>query len=101
MSQEQRERGDPVGFRDYLRLLPHEPVASSDLGWVEVEAHDCRAAPAFELNLPALTHHRLSLFACPPEELDLRGGEAERTASRRIDLAAAGRQPGAGALERV
>ena len=27
--------------------------------------------PAFELNPPALTHHRLVLFARPPEELDL------------------------------
>src|SRR5262249_8007794 len=31
-----------------------------------------RATPAFELNLPALTHHRLFLFTRPPEELDLR-----------------------------
>ena len=72
MSQEERGRGNPIGFRDYLRLLPHEPVASSDLGWVDLEAHNCRAAPAFELNLPALTHHRLLLYTRPPEELDLR-----------------------------
>jgi len=72
MSQEELGRGNPIGFRDYLRLLPHEPVASSDLGWVDLEAHDCRAAPAFELNLPALTHHRLVLVTRPPQELDLR-----------------------------
>jgi AraC family transcriptional regulator len=72
MSQEERGRGNPIGFRDYLRLLPHEPVASSDLGWVDLEAHNCRAAPAFELNLPALTHHRLFLFTRPPDKYDLR-----------------------------
>src|SRR5262249_8161097 len=37
-----------------------------------LQAARCRAAPAFELNLPALTHHRLFLFSRPPEELDLR-----------------------------
>jgi AraC family transcriptional regulator len=73
MSQEERWRGDPIEFLDYLRLLPHEALASSDrLGWVDLEAHRCRAAPAFELNLPALTHHRLFLFTRPLEELDLR-----------------------------
>jgi AraC family transcriptional regulator len=37
-----------------------------------LEAARFRAAPAAELNPPALTHHRLVLFARPPEELDLR-----------------------------
>jgi AraC family transcriptional regulator len=65
--------GDPLGPLDWLKLLPHETAASSDgLGWVGVQAARCRAAPAFELNLPALTHHRLFLFSRPPEELDLR-----------------------------
>src|SRR5262249_23391452 len=40
--------------------------------WVGMQAAHCLAAPAFELNLPALTHHRLFLFSRPPEELDLR-----------------------------
>jgi AraC family transcriptional regulator len=65
--------GSPIGPLDCLRLLPHETAASSDLlGWVGLEAARCRAAPAFELDLPALTHHRLFLFARAPEELDLR-----------------------------
>ena len=74
MSQEEPERGNPLGPLDWLRLLPPEHgTASSDrLGWVGLEAGRCRATPAFELNLPALTHHRLFLFARPPEELDLR-----------------------------
>jgi AraC family transcriptional regulator len=64
---------DPLGPLDWLRLLPHETAASSGrLGWVGLEAARCRAGPAFELNLPALTHHRLFLFSRPPEELDLR-----------------------------
>src|SRR5262249_22557292 len=57
---------------DWLRLLPHETAASSDrLGWVRLQAAHCRAAPAFELNLSALTHHRLFLFSRPPDELDI------------------------------
>jgi AraC family transcriptional regulator len=73
MSQEERGRGDPISFRDYLRFLPRMPFASSDrLGWVDLEANRCRATPAFELDLPALTYHRLVLYTRPPEELDLR-----------------------------
>ena len=73
MRQVELQPGDPLGPLDWLRLLPHETAASSDrLGWVGLQAARCRAAPAFELNLPALTHHRLILFSRPPEELDLR-----------------------------
>src|SRR6516162_9637437 len=73
MRQEELGRGDLIGPLDWLKLLPHEAAASSDrLGWVGLEAARCRAAPAFELNLPALTHHRLLLFTHPPNELDLR-----------------------------
>jgi hypothetical protein len=73
MRQEEPGRGDLIGPLDWLRLLPHEVAASSDrLGWVGLQAARCRAEPAFELNVPALTHHRLFLFARPPEELDLR-----------------------------
>jgi AraC family transcriptional regulator len=62
----------PIGPLDWLRLVPHETAASSDgLEWVGLDAALCHATPAFELNLPALTHHRLFLFAGPPEELDL------------------------------
>jgi hypothetical protein len=47
-------------------------MSSDRLAWVGLEAARCRTAPAFELTLPALTHHRLLLFTHPPNELDLR-----------------------------
>src|SRR5262245_22130402 len=73
MLQVESRRAEPIGPVDWLKILPHEAAASSDrLGWVGLHAARCLAAPAFELNLPALTHHRLFLFARPPEELDLR-----------------------------
>src|SRR5262249_27673828 len=73
MRQEKPGGGDPIEPVDWPRLLPHEAAASSGrLGWVSLQAARCRAAPAFELNLPALTHHRLFLFSRPPDELDLR-----------------------------
>jgi AraC family transcriptional regulator len=57
---------------DWSKVLPFEPVATSDgLAWVGIEAARCRAEPAFEINTPALTQHRLVLSARPPEELDL------------------------------
>jgi AraC family transcriptional regulator len=72
MRQAEPQPGAPLGPLDWLRLLPHETAASSDrLGWVGLQAARCRDAPAFELNLPTLTHHRLFLFSRPPEELDL------------------------------
>src|SRR5262249_33533252 len=95
----------PLGPIQWLRLLPPEHgTASSDrLRWVGLEAGGCRATPAFELNLPALTHHRPLLFAPPPEELRPREGGrgAAWAAPRRLGLALAGRHPGPGALERV
>src|SRR5262245_39763481 len=73
MRPEELGRSDSMGPLDCLKILPHEAAASSDrLGWVGLEAARCRAAPAFELNLPPLTHHRLFLFARPPEELEMR-----------------------------
>jgi AraC family transcriptional regulator len=73
MPEKEPRCGDPIGPIEWLRLLPHEAAASSDrLGWFGLQAARCHAAPAFELNLPALTHHRLFLFSRPPEELDLR-----------------------------
>ena len=73
MPEKQPGSGDPLGPLDWLKILPHETAASSDrLGWVGLEAARCRAAPAFEFDLPALTHHRLFLFTRPPDELDLR-----------------------------
>jgi AraC family transcriptional regulator len=73
MQQAEPQPGASLGPLDWLRLLPHETAASSDrLGWVGLQAARCSAAPAFELNMPALTHHRLFLFSRPPEDLDLR-----------------------------
>jgi AraC family transcriptional regulator len=72
MRQGEPGHGSPLGPLDWLKVLPHETAASSDrLGWVRLEAARCRAAPAFECNLPALTHHRLFLFTRPPDDLDL------------------------------
>src|SRR5437016_8642649 len=66
--------GGPLGPLAVLRkVLPFEATAASErLGWVGLEAARYRAAPASELNPPALTHPRLVLFSRPPEELDLR-----------------------------
>jgi AraC family transcriptional regulator len=73
MPQEGPGRGNPIGPRDWHKSLPQEADASSDrLGWVGLEALRCRALPAFELDPPALTHHRLVLFIRPPEEMELR-----------------------------
>jgi AraC family transcriptional regulator len=70
---EESGRGGPLGPLAALRkILPFEPCAASDrLGWVGLEAARYRAAPASELHPPAIGHHRLFLFAGPPEELDL------------------------------
>src|SRR5262245_55704100 len=73
MAEEGPGRGNLIGPLDWFKILPHETAASSDrLGWVGVEAARCHATPAFEVNLPPLTHHRLFHFARPPEELDMR-----------------------------
>jgi AraC family transcriptional regulator len=73
MQQEEPRRGDLLRPLDWHKSLPLEPAAASDrMGWVGVEALRCRMEPAFELNPPALTHHRLVLFIQPPEEMELR-----------------------------
>ena len=73
MPQEDLERVGPLGPLAVLRkIIPFEADAASDrLGWAGLEAARYRAAPASELNPPALAHDRLVLFARPPEELDL------------------------------
>ncbi len=64
--------GGLIGPLDWRKIVPFAAAAASDrLGWVGLEAVRYRAAPASELNPPAMTHHRLILFARPPEELDL------------------------------
>jgi AraC family transcriptional regulator len=67
-------RVGPLGPLAVLReTIPFEADAASDrLGWAGMEAARYRAAPAAELNPPALSHDRLVLFARPPKELDLR-----------------------------
>ena len=72
MPQIEPQADGPIGPLDWWKILPFEPAAVSDrLGWVGLQAVGYRAAPASELNPPAMTHHRLILFARPPEELDL------------------------------
>jgi AraC family transcriptional regulator len=73
MRQEELEVGGPIGPLAAMRkIIPFEADAASDrLGWVDLEAARYRAAPATELNPPALTHHRLILFSRPPDELDV------------------------------
>jgi AraC family transcriptional regulator len=66
-------RGGPIGPLDWFKIIPSEPVASSDrLGWGGLQAARYRAARPTEFSPPALTHHRLVLFIRPPEALDLR-----------------------------
>ena len=90
--------------RAWRKIVPFEAAAASDrLGWVGLEAARYREAPASELNPPALDPpparplHPAAGGAGPA----VRGGEAARTAPRRIDLGGAGRQPGPVALERA
>ena len=71
--EDEAARGVPVGPLDWPRILPFAPAAASDrLGWIGLDAAHCRAEPAFERRVPALTHHRLVLVTQPPEALDLR-----------------------------
>ena len=70
---------DPLGPRDWLKVIPFQAVAASDrLGWVGLEAARYCEAPAFEFNTPAINHHRLVLYSRPPEELDQRYGGVKR-----------------------
>jgi AraC family transcriptional regulator len=72
-------RGDPIGPLDWHKILPFRTDASSDrLGWVGLQAARCRAEPAFERIVPALTYHRLVFVARPPDELDLRYDDVKR-----------------------
>ena len=65
--------GDPIGPRDWHKLLPFAPTPASDrLGWTGLEAASAPAAPSAELDRPAVTHHTLVLFSRPPDELELR-----------------------------
>jgi AraC family transcriptional regulator len=73
MRPEEPRRGDLIGPLDWHKILPFDAAAASDrLGWAGLEAARCRAEPAFELSVPAITHHRLVLVTRPPVDLDLR-----------------------------
>jgi AraC family transcriptional regulator len=73
MPQQEPSPGDSIDPLDWWKLLPFAPAATSDrLGWAGLQAVRYRAPPASELHPPAMTHHRLILFARPPQELDLR-----------------------------
>lgn len=73
MSPENEAGRGPLAPFELRKLLPNEAVTMSDgLGWVGLEAARYRAAPAWEHDVPALTHHRLVLFTRPPQELELR-----------------------------
>jgi AraC family transcriptional regulator len=64
--------GGPLDPFDERKTLPFEAAAASDrLVWVGLQAARFLAAPAFDLNQPAITHHRLVFVVRPPEELDL------------------------------
>src|SRR5262245_61149620 len=82
MQPDARGDGDARGPLATLRqIIPFEAAAASDrLGWIGLEAARYRAAPAAELNPPALTHPRLVLFSRPPDELDLRYEGVDRHA---------------------
>src|SRR5262250_3269820 len=72
-------RSAPIGSLDWPNVLPFRPDASSDrLEWVSMQAARCRAEPAFELSVQALTYHRLVVVSRPPEELDLRYDGVQR-----------------------
>ena len=76
---EERRRGDPIGSLDWRKVLPFMADASSgQLRWVSMQAARCRAEPAFELSVPALTYHRLVFVARPPDALELRYDEVKR-----------------------
>jgi AraC family transcriptional regulator len=65
--------GGPLAPLEWLKRVPFQAAAVSDrLGWVGLQAVRYYAAPASELDPPAMTHHRLILYTRPPAELDLR-----------------------------
>lgn len=72
-------RGFPLRPPDWWKLLPFEADASSDrLGWAGLAAARFRAAPASELQPPAMSHHRLILLTRPPERLEILYGGVTR-----------------------
>src|SRR5262245_55626573 len=81
MRQDAPAHGNPIGPRDWLKIVPNSPVAASDrFGWVGLEAARYRAESPTEINPPPLTHHRPFLFIRPPEQLDFRYDGVKRHA---------------------
>jgi AraC family transcriptional regulator len=61
-----------------LAVLPAAPVATSrPLGWSGVRAEHFRDTPDFDLDLPGQTHHLLSLYLRPPEQMGLWSDDSE------------------------
>jgi len=74
-----RAIGRTIDPRDWRKILPFKAAASSEgLGWTGLQAARCREEPAFELRVPALSHHRLVFVARPSDELELRFDEVKR-----------------------
>src|SRR5262245_43127607 len=61
--------GDPIRPLDWLEgvPVPGAQTTSGALGWVGLDAVRCIAAPAFELDQPALSHHWFVQFVRPPD----------------------------------
>lgn len=68
-----REDKGLISPDDRLDVLPVRPTAtSSPMGWSGIRAEHFRDTPDFELDLPGQTHHLLSLYVRPPQEMGLR-----------------------------
>ena len=68
-----RGGGGLISPDDRLDVLPVRPTATSrPMGWSGMRAEHFRDTPDFELDLPGQTHHLLSLYVRPPQEMGLR-----------------------------
>jgi AraC family transcriptional regulator len=68
-----REDKGLISPDDRLDVLPVRPTATSrPMGWSGIRAEHFRDTPDFELDLPGQTHHLLSLYVRPPQEMGLR-----------------------------
>jgi AraC family transcriptional regulator len=73
MQRRAREDERLISPDDRLDVLPVQPAATSRLmRWSGIRAEHFRDTPDFELDLPGQTHHLLSLYLRPPEEMGLR-----------------------------
>jgi AraC family transcriptional regulator len=71
--------GDSAAPLDLSMVLPFEPeIASDRLGWVGLDAARFGPERPFELDAPALGHHRVVLVGGAPDELELYYDGAKR-----------------------